>query len=168
MINLSGLQNYASSFERITFVSGCFDLLHPGHIFFLEEAKKYGDYLFVMVGTDSEVAKAKGAGRPIIPEKARLYQVQSIKYVDRAFLTPTDAQGNKYEVLEQVIRALGAHTYVVSNDLPLDDMRERINKLAYMTNFVIKPRFYPPWIGQHSTTSIVEKVVANYGPKKTR
>lgn len=62
---------------------GAFDLLHPGHIYFLEQAKKYGDYLTVAVARDKNVRLAKGR-LPIFDEKARLQMVKSLKVVDKA------------------------------------------------------------------------------------
>jgi len=63
--------------------TGTFDILHPGHIAFLEEAKKLGDYLIVIVARDKNV---KHKPKPIIPEKQRLKVVSSLKVVDEAVL----------------------------------------------------------------------------------
>ena len=68
----------------IVFVSGCFDLLHSGHVAFLEEAAKYGD-LYVGVASDKTIIELKGRN-PIILEEERLYMVKSIKYVKDAWI----------------------------------------------------------------------------------
>jgi cytidyltransferase-like protein len=65
-------------------VSGCFDLLHGGHIAFFKTASSYGD-LFVSIGRDENLLLLKGK-RPFFSEKERLYIVSSVKYVHEAFL----------------------------------------------------------------------------------
>ena len=63
--------------------TGTFDLLHPGHLFYLEESKKLGDELFVIVARDANV---KHKPHPIIPEDQRLAMVAALKPVDHAML----------------------------------------------------------------------------------
>jgi len=57
--------------KRIIFTNGCFDLLHVGHIRYLEEARALGDVLIVGVNSDSSVRKLKGSKRPVLPEEER-------------------------------------------------------------------------------------------------
>lgn len=64
--------------------TGTFEILHPGHLLYLEEAKKLGDELFVIVGRDVNVRKRKRT--PIIPEEQRLKMVSALKVVDKAML----------------------------------------------------------------------------------
>lgn len=64
--------------------TGTFEILHPGHLLFLEEAKRLGDELFVIVGRDVNVKKRKRA--PIIPEEQRLKMVSALRIVDKALL----------------------------------------------------------------------------------
>jgi len=64
--------------------SGVFDILHAGHLRYLEEARSLGDELVVVVATDNTVRKRKH--EPIIPEKMRLELIQGLKPVDKAFL----------------------------------------------------------------------------------
>ncbi|MEK7825315.1 MAG: adenylyltransferase/cytidyltransferase family protein, partial [Nitrospirota bacterium] len=54
--------------KKIVFTNGCFDILHIGHVLYLEEAKGLGDILVVAINSDSSVKKIKGAGRPIVPQ----------------------------------------------------------------------------------------------------
>ena len=67
------------------FVSGCFDLLHSGHIAFLEEAASYGD-LYVALGSDKTVYDLKGRV-PVNNEDERLYMLQSLSCVKKAFIS---------------------------------------------------------------------------------
>ena len=57
--------------KRIVFTNGCFDLLHIGHVRYLEKARALGDVLVVGVNSDSSVRKLKGPKRPILPEEER-------------------------------------------------------------------------------------------------
>jgi len=68
--------------RRIAFANGCFDLLHLGHVRYLQEAKKCGDVLVVGVNSDHSVAALKGTGRPILPEEARAELVAALEPVD--------------------------------------------------------------------------------------
>ncbi len=85
--------------------TGVFDILHPGHVHFLTEAKKLGDELVVVVARDSVAQKMKRL--PFIPENIRVAMVGSLKPVDRAIL---GVEGNIYDILSEVrpdIVALG-------------------------------------------------------------
>jgi FAD synthetase len=70
------------SIRRVV-ATGTFDLLHPGHIYYLEESKKLGDELWVIVARDMNV---KHKPRPIIPEEQRLAMIASLRPVDHAIL----------------------------------------------------------------------------------
>ena len=65
---------------RVVLANGCFDVLHAGHVRYLEGAKALGDLLVVGVNSDEQVSKQKGAGRPILParERAELVAVTGI------------------------------------------------------------------------------------------
>jgi FAD synthetase len=69
--------------SRRIIATGTFDILHPGHIFYLEESRKLGDELVVIVARDTNV---KHKPRPVIPEEHRLMMVAALKPVDRAIL----------------------------------------------------------------------------------
>jgi rfaE bifunctional protein nucleotidyltransferase chain/domain len=66
----------------IVLANGCFDVLHAGHVRYLEGARALGDILVVGVNSDSEVAKLKGEGRPIMPEEERSEIVAALQAVD--------------------------------------------------------------------------------------
>lgn len=89
--------------------SGVFDLIHLGHVHYLEEAKKLGDELVVVVARDSTVRKEKH--EPITPEEFRRDLVESLKPVDRAVL---GGEGDMFKVVEELrpdIIALGYDQY---------------------------------------------------------
>ena len=68
--------------RRIAFANGCFDILHVGHVRYLEEARQCGDVLVVGVNSDDAVAKLKGAGRPILRAEGRAEMVAALESVD--------------------------------------------------------------------------------------
>ena len=68
--------------KRIVFTNGCFDLLHVGHIRYLEEAKTLGDILILGVNSDSSVRKLKGPERPILPVEERTEIISGLGCVD--------------------------------------------------------------------------------------
>ncbi len=68
--------------ERIVLANGCFDLLHVGHIRYLEGARREGDVLVVGVNSDASERALKGGGRPILPQQARAELVAALDVVD--------------------------------------------------------------------------------------
>jgi len=68
--------------RRIVFTNGCFDLLHIGHVRYLEEAKALGDVLVVGVNSDASVRKLKGPKRPVLPQAARAEILSGLGCVD--------------------------------------------------------------------------------------
>jgi D-beta-D-heptose 7-phosphate kinase/D-beta-D-heptose 1-phosphate adenosyltransferase len=68
--------------KRVVFTNGCFDLLHPGHVRYLAQARKLGDALLVAVNSDSGVRAIKGLGRPILPEGERAEILAALECVD--------------------------------------------------------------------------------------
>jgi len=68
--------------KKIVFTNGCFDILHPGHIKLLREAKEKGDCLIVGLNSDKSIKKIKGEKRPILKENARAKILSAIEYVD--------------------------------------------------------------------------------------
>lgn len=62
---------------KIGLANGCFDLLHEGHLYFLEEASKHCDYLIVAVNSDRSVRRLKGAERPVQDLPTRMYEIQA-------------------------------------------------------------------------------------------
>lgn len=68
--------------KRIIFTNGCFDILHPGHIRYLKEAKKFGDILIVALNSDKSVRRLKGKNRPVFSENDRVEILSSLEFVD--------------------------------------------------------------------------------------
>lgn len=71
-----------ASGKRVVFTNGCFDLLHRGHLAYLEEAKALGDVLIIGVNSDASVRRLKGDKRPIMTQEDRLTLLASLEMVD--------------------------------------------------------------------------------------
>ena len=68
--------------ERVVFTNGCFDIIHAGHVTYLEQARELGDRLIVAVNSDDSVRRLKGKGRPINPEERRMAVLAGLEAVD--------------------------------------------------------------------------------------
>lgn len=68
--------------HRVVFTNGCFDLLHPGHVRCLEQARSLGDRLVVALNSDESVRRLKGAPRPLLPESERAELLAALEAVD--------------------------------------------------------------------------------------
>lgn len=106
--------------RKVVLTNGCFDLLHTGHIFFLEEAAEIGDALFVAVNTDASVRALKGETRPIQHVEERAYALGALRFVDVVF--PFSE-----ERLTRSIKHLRPDIYVKAGDYTLEtlDQEER-------------------------------------------
>lgn len=102
--------------------TGVFDILHPGHILFLEEAKKLGDRLIVIVARDKTAEKRKYP--PKIPERQRLAVVSALKAVDEAILGDHTDMYKPIEEINPDIIALGANQHFDVKEIE-DEIRKR-------------------------------------------
>lgn len=86
--------------KKIVFTNGCFDLLHPGHVRYLEKARREGDLLVVALNSDASVRKIKGEMRPILTEKERCEVVSALGCVDFVTVFP---QETPQEIIEELL-----------------------------------------------------------------
>ena len=86
--------------EKIVFTNGCFDIIHAGHVGYLEEARRQGDRLIVAINDDDSVKRLKGSGRPINPVERRMAVLAGLSAVDWVVSFPEDTP----EALLQVLR----------------------------------------------------------------
>jgi len=101
--------------QRIVFTNGCFDLLHPGHVHLLHEAKSFGDRLIVAINSDTSVTRLKGAKRPILAEHDRASLIASLDCVDLVIIFDSDTP-------EELLRAFKPHTLVKGEDYTQADV----------------------------------------------
>ena len=93
---------------KVVFTNGCFDILHAGHLSYLEAAKKLGDKLIVGINNDSSVSKLKGKGRPINPLEERMALIQALKCVDYVVSFSEDTPLKLIEFLKPNVLVKGA------------------------------------------------------------
>jgi D-glycero-beta-D-manno-heptose 1-phosphate adenylyltransferase len=86
--------------KKLVFTNGCFDILHRGHIEYLEQAKLLGDYLVIGLNSDSSVKRIKGETRPVNNEKDRAYVMNSLKVIDAVVLF---AEDTPYNLIKEII-----------------------------------------------------------------
>jgi rfaE bifunctional protein nucleotidyltransferase chain/domain len=85
--------------KKFVLVGGCFDILHIGHITFLEEAKKHGEILVVLLESDSTITKTKGANRPINSQEDRAKILAALYFVDIVVLLNPEMTDKNYDAL---------------------------------------------------------------------
>jgi cytidyltransferase-like protein len=105
-------------------VSGCYDLLHAGHIAFFKEASSYGK-LYVSVGSDANIELLKGK-RPVFSEAERLYVVKAIRYVEDAFI----GSGTGMLDFEPDLRRLKPDFLIVNEDGHTEEKRTLCQNLG--------------------------------------
>ena len=81
---------------RTVLVGGCFDILHIGHVRFLSEAKKMGDYLIVLLESDEKVKRLKGKSKPVFIQKERAEMLSALQCVDLVVLLPVMENDKDY------------------------------------------------------------------------
>ena len=105
--NLSVLRTSLLKKERglkIVLIGGCFDVIHLGHITFLEKAKNKGDILIVLLESDENIKKNKGTTRPINSQKNRAILLTKLKMVDYVVKLPNITNGKDYLKIVKQIR----------------------------------------------------------------
>ncbi|RPH63908.1 MAG: D-glycero-beta-D-manno-heptose 1-phosphate adenylyltransferase [Acidobacteria bacterium] len=99
--------------KRVVFTNGVFDILHPGHVRYLQDARGYGDALIVAINSDRSVRTVKGEGRPIVPEAERAEVVAALAAVDAVVVFDQDTP-------HQIISFLQPDVLVKGADWPSD------------------------------------------------
>ena len=97
---LEAIAKHRARKERIVFTNGCFDLLHPGHVRYLAEAKALGDILVVAINSDESVQRLKGPTRPINNVNFRREMLLGLKSVDYVCVF---AEDTPYDIVRQVM-----------------------------------------------------------------
>ncbi len=128
------------------FVSGCYDMLHSGHVAFFKEASRYGD-LYVGIGSDATIFQLK-ARRTICAEAERLYMVKSIRYVKDAFINPGSGMMDFVETVERV----KPDVFVVNEDGGSETKRQFCAERGI--EYVVLQREPDAGLEARSTTSI--------------
>ncbi len=132
--------------KKTVLVGGCFDVLHPGHIVFLEKAQQVADCLIILLESDQRIKQLKGVNRPVHNQADRAQVLSSLRSVDEVLLLNDQLTNQEYE---QLIRILNPQVIALTRGVE-DEHHKRIAqlvgaKLEYVTDL----------IGDYSTTKIL-------------
>jgi rfaE bifunctional protein nucleotidyltransferase chain/domain len=144
----AAIQDDKAAGRSVGFANGVFDLLHVGHVRYLEGAKALVDRLIVAVNSDASVRGLKGEGRPILPEAARAELVASLRAVDYVIIFSEPTVGRLLELLKPDVHCKGT-------DYTVESVPERAIVQAYggRTAIVGDPK-------DHSTRDLVARLQA--------
>lgn len=142
--------------KRVVFTNGCFDLLHPGHLHYLMDARRLGDLLIVGVNSDESIRKIKGENRPLTPQQDRLEMLAGLECVD--FVTLFD-ETDPY----RLISLLKPNVLVKGGDWGVDRIvgKDLVEKEGGKVVSV-------PLTPGYSTTRLIERILSRYGSKSSR
>ena len=132
--------------QRVVFTNGVFDLLHPGHVRYLQHARSLGDMLIVGLNADASVRRNKGPGRPITPQHERAEVLAALDCVDAVVIFDQDTPA-------EIVRRIQPDILVKGADWPADQIVGRDTVEARGGRVVLVP--VEPG---HSTSSILERI----------
>jgi D-beta-D-heptose 7-phosphate kinase/D-beta-D-heptose 1-phosphate adenosyltransferase len=135
--------------RRIVFTNGCFDVLHRGHVRYLEEARELGDLLIVAVNSDDSVRRLKGPDRPVNPVEDRVAVLAALSCVDHVVVFEEDSPAH-------LIQALRPETYVKGGDYPPEMVPEA--PLVRRLGGDVHTLGYVP---DRSTSAIIDRIRAH-------
>lgn len=131
---------------RIVFTNGCFDLMHPGHLQYLAEARQLGQRLIVGVNSDASVQKLKGPHRPIMDEAARTLLLASLAFVDAVVVFEEDTPLTLINALRPDVLVKGAD-YAEKDVVGATEVKSWGGSVALLT-----------FVPGYSTSKIEEKI----------
>lgn len=137
--------------RRVVFTNGCFDLLHPGHVRYLAQARSLGDALIVALNSDASVNKLKGESRPILKEQERAEVMAALACVDYVTIF---AEETPRELIAQLL----PDVLVKGGDWSLDTIVGRAEVEA--AGGVVESLSFIEGV---STTQIIERILASQG-----
>ncbi|MGD1842466.1 MAG: D-glycero-beta-D-manno-heptose 1-phosphate adenylyltransferase [Thermonemataceae bacterium] len=140
------VEQWQATGQKIVFTNGCFDIVHLGHIDYLEKARQLGDKLVVGINSDASVSRLKGATRPVVDAYARLRMVSAFAFVEAVILFEEDTPKKLIEALKPDILTKG-EDYTIENIVGADFVIERGGKVATI-----------PLVEGYATSLLIEKI----------
>lgn len=152
ILNLAELQilrgNAAAQGRNVVLTNGCFDILHRGHVEYLNQSATFGDYLFVAVNSDQSVRELKGPSRPINNEQDRAYLIANLKCVTAVFIFSGPRLADEINLLRPDI-------YTKAGDYTLETLepseRHALEAVGSTIHFL-------PFVQGYSTTNTILKL----------
>jgi rfaE bifunctional protein nucleotidyltransferase chain/domain len=139
---------FRASGKKLVVTNGCFDILHLGHVTYLETARNFGDALLVGVNGDAAVRGLKGAGRPVNSETDRAAVLATLQSVDGVCIF-TNTTATKF------LAAVQPDIYVKGGDYTLDTLNQDERRAVESAGGKI---ILVPFVPGKSTTSLLEKI----------
>ncbi|GAB3265115.1 D-glycero-beta-D-manno-heptose 1-phosphate adenylyltransferase [Larkinella harenae] len=136
--------------KRLVFTNGCFDILHLGHIDYLEKARQTGDKLILGLNTDSSVSRIKGPLRPVVNEYARARLMASLAFVDAVVLFDEPTPLALIQAVKPDVLVKG-DDYAVADIVGADFVLHNGGQVQTI-----------PLVSGYSTTALIEKIRAAY------
>jgi rfaE bifunctional protein nucleotidyltransferase chain/domain len=136
--------------KRVVFTNGCFDLIHAGHVRYLDEARKAGDLLIIGLNRDASVRRLKGKKRPLVAERDRAEVLSALECVDYVVFFGEDTP-------EKLIRALKPDVLVKGSDWAVG----KIAGADFVKSYGGKIKRIRLVKGR-STTTLIEKILNTY------
>lgn len=133
--------------KRVVFTNGCFDLLHPGHVRYLAEARALGDALIVALNSDRSVRLLKGEGRPILEERDRAEVIAALEAVDFVIVFDQDTP-------QELIARLIPDVLVKGGDWPVDKIVGRKEVETAGGEVVTLP-----YVEGSSTSDVIKRII---------
>lgn len=133
---------------KLVVTNGCFDILHRGHVEYLNEAKKLGDKLFILLNSDESIKKLKGENRPINNQEDRAYLLANLECVDGVIVF------NKTDCADELIK-LKPNVYAKGGDYSSISLNQNERVALIAVNSVIH---IIPFKRGYSTTNIINKI----------
>jgi rfaE bifunctional protein nucleotidyltransferase chain/domain len=124
------VRSHQAKGKQVVLANGCFDLLHVGHVRYLQGARSEGDILIVAVNSDSSVRSLKGRGRPLVNESERAEIVASLSCVDYVLIFGD-------QTVDRILETLRPNVHAKGTDYTEESVPERYTVLGYGGRIVI-------------------------------
>lgn len=140
------VKQWKSIGEKLVFTNGCFDILHLGHVDYLEKARRLGDRLVIGLNTDDSVARIKGVGRPVQNEDSRARILAALSFIDLVVLFNEETPLNLISELVPNVLVKGSD-YLAENIVGADVVKNAGGKVETID-----------FIDGHSTSQIIDRI----------
>ena len=140
------LQAWRAQGQKIVFTNGCFDILHLGHVDYLEKSRQLGDKLVLGLNTDASISRIKGPSRPLQDEMSRARVMASLLFVDAVVLFDDDTPLELIKAVQPDILVKG-DDYTIENIVGQDVVTARGGEVKTV-----------PLVKGYSTTNVVKKI----------
>jgi len=141
------IKSWQEAGQEVVFTNGCFDILHLGHIDYLEKARKLGDRLVIGLNTDASVSRLKGPQRPLNEQNARARMLAALEFVDAVTFFDEDTPKQLIEALEPDILVKGSD-YLTENIVGADIVIANGGRVETID-----------LVEGYSTTALIQKII---------